>query len=129
MKQRELVEQVRRRMGDDGTTDQVLRAIDAVLYSLGERIGYANATTVAAALPFRLAGKMRRGAPNPPRSIDEFYQRVARREGVPQSVAVWHSQAVCGALCELLPEQERTQLCSNLWPQLRHADPPLPRAG
>lgn len=103
----EFLETVRERAGLDsrGTARDVT---SATLYTLGERLSEGEAADLASYLPDTFAETI--VEPGEERatdySLDEFVQRVARREDVGREAAKAHARAVCGTLAETASERE-----------------------
>ncbi len=103
------------RLGSEGDT---MRAIEATLATLAERIPGDQADHLAAQLPAALGAyvKANRGADRTSESFDlgEFYERVARREGVDLPDAVHHAKVVMNVVREAITPGEMDHLWSAL---------------
>jgi uncharacterized protein (DUF2267 family) len=91
--------------------DGALRATEAVLETLAERISHGEVEDLIADLPVELHEALRRGDANSNGAatrfdLDEFVHRVAEREGVTRDEARDHARAVFAALREALPGKE-----------------------
>jgi len=113
----ELVERVRD-LAALQSPDEVERAIEATLTTLGERLVDSEARALAAELPTKLAHALHRGAYSHDFGLDELYARVARREAVERSFGIEHAQAVCRALAEQISADARTRLRKELTPPI-----------
>lgn len=105
--------QHRARLGTQGDT---MRAIYATLATLGERLYGDEADNLAAQLPDALGAYLRLARNQETFDLDEFFERVAKREGagvdLPQ--ATFHARTVVSVLQEAVTPGEmddvRTQL-------------------
>lgn len=97
------------------------RAIEATLSTLAERLSGGESRHLVAQLPEELA---RRIAPDTGKgqrfSFDDFKSKVARREGVEERDAVYHSRAVIEVWREAVTPQQvehvKTQLTDDFLP-------------
>ncbi len=87
----------RGRFASDG---DAMRAIHATLETLGERLFGGEADNLAAQLPPELGHYLREPAVSESFSLDEFFNRVALREGVDLPIAVYHARVVIEVLKE-----------------------------
>lgn len=113
----EFLERVSRRIGTDRTGAQ--RATEAVLETLAERIAGGEVDDLAAELPPELRpalelGKAHSGGKARKMSLDEFVERVSRREGVPVEDALDHARAVFATLREALSGDEFSDVLAEL---------------
>jgi uncharacterized protein (DUF2267 family) len=86
--------------------EEALKAVKATLETLSERLFSNEAKHVASQLPEELAVCMMDGNPGERFSVDEFFERVSRKEGVEKAEAVFHSRAVINVLCEAVSPGE-----------------------
>lgn len=114
-----LIAEVRARLGG-APEGEARRALRATMSTLAEALAPVDVHAVMAALPEEVGDLMRAHERPSMLAPAELYARVAWREGISLGAARAHAQAVCGALRLLLPAQARTQLCSQLWPELVH---------
>ena len=115
MKYEEFVEKVEQR-AHLASKGEAQRAIQATLETLAEGLTRIERVDAAAQLPRGLAlyleqpnlGSGNQPAPVQKRisSLDEFYQRMALREDVPQATAREHARAVMSVLVEALSRGE-----------------------
>ena len=71
------------------------RAVYATLETLGERITGGEAANLASQLPFETGYYLRKGLSSGESfDVDEFFRRVARREGVDPAIASAHARVV-----------------------------------
>lgn len=103
------------RLGSEGET---LRAIEATLATLAQRIAGDEADHLAAQLPAGLAPYVtaNRGRDRTADSfgIDEFYKRVSRREGVDLPDATHHAKVVMTVLREAVTPGQMDHVMANL---------------
>jgi uncharacterized protein (DUF2267 family) len=90
------------------------RAVRATLNVLAERLSYGEARDVAAELPEELRPLMADDMPAQRFGLDEFFRRVAEREGVDVDSARAHVRAVFGALGRALDWKELHDIASEL---------------
>jgi uncharacterized protein (DUF2267 family) len=115
----EFVAQVQRR-ADIDTREQAERAIRATLETLAERLVGGEPKDLAAQLPPELATYLRQpfAGAGEDLKLDEFFEVVSQREGVPLAEAVFHTRVVCGLLAEVVTmgeiENVRSQLPADL---------------
>jgi uncharacterized protein (DUF2267 family) len=97
-----------------GTEGETVRAIEATLTTLGERLAGGEAANLAAQLPEEL-GAYLRGAPEGESfDLDEFFNRVTIREGVDEPGAVYHARAVLSVLKEAVTPGEWADMRAQL---------------
>lgn len=101
MKYEEFIGQVRHRARLAGREDAI-KAAQATLETLSERLEVREAEHLSAQLPTELATYMQPGHNGMDESyqLDEFFRRVSEREGVPIADANFHARVVIGLLCE-----------------------------
>jgi uncharacterized protein (DUF2267 family) len=105
------------RAGMDRTA--AVRATQAVLEVLGERISGGQADDLADQLPRELyqpllVGKIRSHGAARPTSLKEFVDAVAEREGVPPADAREHARTVLGTLREAVSDKEFADTVAQL---------------
>jgi uncharacterized protein (DUF2267 family) len=83
-----------------GTQGEAVRAIHATLETLGERLFGGEAHNLAAQLPQEIGDYLERPIESESFDLDEFYDRVAMREGVDLPDALYHARAVIEVLRE-----------------------------
>jgi uncharacterized protein (DUF2267 family) len=113
----EFLRLVAERAGLDG--EQALRAADAVLETLAERISGGEVEDLSEQLPPELHEPLRRGdalsnGAARPMSLTEFERRVAEREGVTPAEAHEHARAVLATLREAVSEKEWLDMTAQL---------------
>jgi uncharacterized protein (DUF2267 family) len=87
-----------------GTQGEAVRAIRATLETLGERMVKGQAENLAAQLPQEIGYYLQQQADTTDRfSLDEFFERVAKRENVDMPDATHHARAVVSVLAEAVP--------------------------
>lgn len=116
----EFISGVQRR-ADLASLDAAEAAARATFAVLGERLGGPDPTDLAEALPDELAGELfgadlDDGNQAQPFDVEEFYRRVADREGhaVDADDAREHVVAVFAQLRELVTDEERAALAAEL---------------
>ena len=83
-----------------GTQGEAVRAVHATLETLGERIVEDEARHLASQLPQEIGAYLRQADTTDRFSLDEFFQRVAKREDVDLPDATHHARAVISVLTE-----------------------------
>ena len=118
MEYQEFVERVDSRITPKQTAAAEL-AIASTLSTLGERITGEEAGDLAAQLPEEMKGPLYDGETEDAEefSLDEFYERVARREDVSVEDATEHVAAVMGVLKEAVSGGEVEDVISQLPPE------------
>ncbi len=114
MQYEEFVRKVKDRIepADLGETED---AIVATFDTLGERLSGGEASDVAARLPEELAEQLRRASGDAEGfSLEEFFQRVALKEGADIETAAEHASAVMEALGEAIDEGESQDVREQL---------------
>jgi uncharacterized protein (DUF2267 family) len=88
------------------SNDQAENAIRATLETLRERLAGNEPNNLAAQLPPELAGYVQGEGGRERFSLGEFYDRVARKEGVGPNEATVHARAVASVLMNAVTEGE-----------------------
>jgi uncharacterized protein (DUF2267 family) len=108
---------IARRTGLDG--ERAMRAAEAVVETLAERISGGEVEDLEARLPFELHPALERGraasgdhARRMP--LHSFLRRVVEREGVPPADALVHARAVLDTLRETVGDEEFFDVMSEL---------------
>jgi putative intracellular protease/amidase/uncharacterized protein (DUF2267 family) len=99
--------------------EAVERAIEATLVTLGERISDGEAEDLARHLPDSLARLIRQLGPAQGIDAEEFFRRVAEREGTDPETAEAHARAVVAALARRAGRKEFHDMLSQLPRELR----------
>jgi putative intracellular protease/amidase/uncharacterized protein (DUF2267 family) len=99
--------------------DELERAIEATLVTLGERISDGEGEDLARHLPDSLAAMVRQPGPAQPIDAAEFFRRVAEREGTDPETAERHARAVVAALAPRVGRKELHDMMSQLPKELR----------
>ncbi len=104
-----------------GTLGDAVRAANATLQTLAERLPGDEAEHLAAQLPYEIGRFIREHAAGFERfGVDEFFNRVTDREGIDKPEAVYHARAVLEVLKEAISagelEQVRNQLPGEFMP-------------
>lgn len=104
-----------------GSLGDAVRAANATLQTLAERLPGDEADHLAAQLPYEIGRFIREHATGAERfSVDEFYNRVTDREGIDKPQAVFHARAVIEVLQQAVSageiEQIRNQLPDDFLP-------------
>jgi uncharacterized protein (DUF2267 family) len=118
----EFAERIARRTGLDG--ERAMRAAEAVVETLAERISGGEVEDLEARLPLELHPALERGraaSGDHARSmpLQSFLRRVAEREGVPPAVALAHARAVLAELREAVGDEEFFDVMSELPPDYK----------
>jgi uncharacterized protein (DUF2267 family) len=107
MKHDEFIGQVqhRARLSSRGDAQMTTRA---TLETLAERLAGDEADDLASQLPRGIAEYLRTGLAGEGErfSVEEFFQRVSRREGVDLPKAIYHARAVIAVLYEAVSQGE-----------------------
>ncbi|HEX2911847.1 MAG TPA: DUF2267 domain-containing protein [Chloroflexia bacterium] len=99
---------------------QAVNAIQATLLTLRERLAGNEANNLASQLPSELQGFLPPKAnteETPDYGIDEFFNRVAGREGVTDEEASKHARAVMRTVAEAASGGELTDIGTQLPPE------------
>jgi uncharacterized protein (DUF2267 family) len=90
------------------STGNTMRAIAATLETVGERLHGEEADNLGAQLPYALAAYLRLAQEREAFNLDEFFKRVARREGsgVDLPDAAHHARVVMAVLEEAVSPGE-----------------------
>ena len=118
MKSDEFIAQVERRTGLD-SRDAAIRATAATLETLAERLAGGEAKDLASQLPPEIGNYLQQplAGAGEPFSLDEFFQRVSAREGVPLPDATYHARIIIALISEVVTmgeiENVRSQLPTN----------------
>jgi uncharacterized protein (DUF2267 family) len=99
--------------------DAAERAIEATLLTLGERISQGEAEDLARHLPDSLATLIVQPGDAQPFGADEFFRRVAEREGTDPETAERHARAVVATLALREGRKELHDMLSQLPRELR----------
>jgi len=117
MRFEDFIERVARRSGL--ARDEAVRATQAVLEALGERISKGQVDDLAARLPAELEQPLKRGTARSkgaarPLSLDEFVRAIANREGSTPEQAQGHAGSVFATLREAVGEKEFADTVAQL---------------
>lgn len=93
---------------------EAIKAIQATLQTLSERLFQGEADQLAAQLPRELQVFMKEPQERGKFQLQEFMQRVARREGIDVQLAEQHSRAVIEVLCRAVSSGEIEDVVSQL---------------
>lgn len=115
MKFEEFVGQVQNR-ARFGTQGDAMRAICATLETLGERLYGDEADNLAAQLPHALGAYLRLARRQESFDLDEFFERVAEREGagIDLPEATFHARTVVSVLQEAVTPGEMADMRAQL---------------
>ena len=102
MNYKEFVGQVQHRL-EYAQFGQAVRAIRAVLVTVGERMPEGEATDLASPLPMEIDRYLIEAEHGQRFDYDEFLDRVAEREGVDRPDANYHAQQVIAVVAEDVP--------------------------
>ncbi|HEX2910769.1 MAG TPA: DUF2267 domain-containing protein [Chloroflexia bacterium] len=117
----QLVKTVREKL-QLGNDEQAVRAIEATLRTLSERLAGREASQLAAQLPVEFRGAVKEAIDKAgePFSMDEFYQRVRKRESIDQmnlAAAIQHAQTVMALICQTVTPGEVADVRAQLPPE------------
>jgi len=107
--------EVQRRAGLT-SEEETERVLDVTVRAIGERLTASEAHALANGLPEALAMRLESARYERDFDVDEFCDRVARREGVSLGFGREHAEAVCQVIGEALEPEQRTRLTSHLPP-------------
>lgn len=93
---------------------QAVKAIQATLQTLSERLFQGEAEQLAAQLPRELQACMKEPENRSKFHFEEFIQRVGRREGIDRRQAEQHARAVIEVLCQAVSSGEMEDVISQL---------------
>ena len=119
MKYDEFIAQVQRR-AELNTKDDAVLATRATLETLGERLEGGEPKDLAAQLPPEIAIYLEQpfAGSGVPFTLDDFFMRVAEREGTALAEASFHARVVLGLIAEVVTmgeiENVRAQLPADL---------------
>jgi putative intracellular protease/amidase/uncharacterized protein (DUF2267 family) len=99
--------------------EDVERAIEATLVTLGETISEGEAEDLARHLPDSLGPMIRQRGPAEPIDAEEFFRRIADREGTDPQTAEQHARPVVAALARRAGRKEFHDMMSQLPKALR----------
>lgn len=94
--------------------EEAVKAIQATLQTLSERLFQGEAEQLAAQLPRELQRYLEEPQERGKFKFDEFLQRVGRREGIEPRLAEQHARAVVEVLCKAVSKGEIDDLVSQL---------------
>lgn len=89
-------------------------AVRATLETLGERLAGGQAEHIAAQLPEEIGYYLEQPDKDESFELDDFYQRVAEREGVDYPNAVYHARIVMRVLSDAVTPGEMKDLRAQL---------------
>lgn len=113
MKHHELIAEVKR-AADLPSNEEAERAVRATLRTLGERLAGGEPFDLASQLPAELADELPVLGPGEPFGLDEFYRRVAEREGTDLEEARRHARAVMAVLRKAVTAGEFDDVLAQL---------------
>jgi uncharacterized protein (DUF2267 family) len=113
MRAEEFVEEVRKRF-PHLSPEEGLKAVEAVLETLGERLKATERRHVAAQLPKELKEYILRPRETTEFTLEEFYTRVGARSSVRYRHAVGHTEAVMAVLKQAVAEGELKDAFASL---------------
>lgn len=113
MKYDQFIKEVQHKIGF-GSKDAALIATKATLQTLGERLSQGEEKDVAAQLPRELGQYLKDSHDRKTFGLDEFVERVARREGIDSNVARTHAKGVIGVLHKAVSEGEWDDILAQL---------------
>jgi uncharacterized protein (DUF2267 family) len=93
MKGEQFIAEVRN-LAELANDEEAEKATRATLETLRERLAGNEPSNLAAQLPPKVASYVEGSGSGEPFSVDEFYDRVAQKEGVDHDEAVKHARAV-----------------------------------
>lgn len=109
----QFVERVQQRIRSEDARDAV-RAIEATLKTLGERITEVEAAHLAAQLPPEIGRFLTVVDTNKDFDLSTFYENVSRRESIGQTESREHAQAVLSVVAEIVAPDELRDVLARL---------------
>ena len=106
-----------RNLAEMDSRDEAERATRATLETLKERLAGNEPSNLAAQLPGDLKSALEGTGGQQGFSLDEFYERVARREGVGKEEAAAHARAVGTTIRSAVTEGELDDVRVQLGPE------------
>lgn len=113
MKYDEFLKLVEERANIDNDGD-ALNATEATLTTLAERLFNHEAMQLAAQLPPQIAAFLTGEAAHRAFSLDEFYEKVSRRESLGADIARRHARAVMSVVAETVSPGELRDVLAQL---------------
>jgi uncharacterized protein (DUF2267 family) len=113
MEYNEFINLVQHRAGLDSEAD-ALRAVEATLSTLAERIQKNEAKQLAAQLPHEIQPYLNRAEPQKEFGLEEFYERVSRRESIGYPLMERHARAVISVVLDAVSPGEMRDVLANL---------------
>ena len=104
-------------IGELGGREEAERAIKATFGTLKERLAGNEPNNLASQIPGDLAEPLRGEGGREGFALAEFYRRVAEKEGVDESHAIRHAQAVALVLREAVTTGEMDDVRGQLKPE------------
>lgn len=89
-------------------------AVRATLYTLGEHLGIGQAADLARELPHEVWDYILRRENAESFGLDEFIERIGRKEGIAPEVAVNHARAVLSVFAEAVSPDELEDTIAQL---------------
>ena len=116
----EFIAQVQRRT-DLHTKDEAVQATRAVFETLGERLVGGEPKDLAAQLPTEIANFLQQplAGSGVPFTLDDFFMRVAEREGSELAEATFHARVVLGLVAEVVTMGEIENIRAQLPAEFR----------
>ncbi|WP_327052476.1 DUF2267 domain-containing protein [Halomicrococcus gelatinilyticus] len=97
-----------------GTQGKTVRAIRAVLTTVGERLQAGEAQDLAGPLPMEIDWYLESADSGQRFDFDEFVDRVGDRASADDQDALFYAQAIVSLVAELVPEGELQQVRDQL---------------
>jgi uncharacterized protein (DUF2267 family) len=103
-----------RNLAELANDEEAEKATRATLETLRERLAGNEPSNLAAQLPPKVASYVEGSGSGEPFSVDEFYDRVAQKEGVDHDEAVKHARAVATVVQNAVTRGEVDDVRSQL---------------
>jgi uncharacterized protein (DUF2267 family) len=103
-----------KRTADLASDEEADRALRATLRTLGERLAGGQPFDLASQLPEELKNDLPPWGPGDPFDLDEFYRRVADREGVDPETAERHARAAVAVIRQAVSSGEFDDVLAQL---------------
>lgn len=112
MQYEEIIENIQEMCGLEG--GETAQAMETFLETMGERLDMSERNRLADQLPSELKASLDRRPNNSPFGLEEFYTRIAARQGLRYGAAVKRARCLAGILQRSISEGDMARLRANL---------------